>query len=87
MVKIFPTRFIIENADETELWRWVNEKIKNTKITQIVPMKMECQQDKNLTKLKGLLEIHCTENVSTSEFEKILKPYPAFIQHIFFTFQ
>lgn len=89
MVKIFPTRFVVESADTTaeQVWNWVNDKIKNSKVSQVVPLQMEYSATKNTHIIKGLIEVHCTENVTTSELEKILKPHPGFIQEIYFTFQ
>lgn len=88
MVKIFPTRFILKNINDIELlWKWVNEKIQDTKITQIVPSEMEHNKVKDLIEVRGLLETHCTENITTSEFAKILQPYPDFVKHIYLTFQ
>jgi hypothetical protein len=89
MVKIFPTRFYVESADTTadQVWQWVNEKIKNSKVSKIIPLNMEYSASKTTHVLKGLLEVHCTENITTSEFSNILKPHPSFIQQIHFTFQ
>jgi len=89
MIKIFPTRFFVENANTTadQVWKWLNEKIKNSKISQIVPLQMEHSSTKTSHIIKGLIEVHCTENITTSELEKLLKPHPSFIQQIYFTFQ
>lgn len=89
MIKIFPTRFFIESADTTEdqVWQWANEKIKNSKVIKIIPMKMEHITSKTAHILKGILEVHCTENITTTEFSNILKPHPSFIQNIHYTFQ
>ena len=88
MVKIFPTRFLVESADTTEeLWKWINDKVKDTKITQVVPLKMEQSSSKNSHIITGLIEVHCTENVTINEFQNILKPFPSFVHHVYFTFQ
>lgn len=88
MVKIYPTRFFIESADKTDhLWQWINEKVKDTKISQVVPLQMENHSTKESHILKGLIEVHSSENVSTKELDSILKPLPSFIHHIYFTFQ
>ncbi len=89
MVKIFPTRFIVDDANTTadQVWNWLNDKIQNSKISRIVPLQMECSATKTAHIIKGLIEVHCNENITTSELEKLLKPHPAFIREIYFTFQ
>jgi hypothetical protein len=89
MVKIFPTRFFVENANTTadQVWKWINGQVKDSKVSHIVPLQMEYSTSKTSHIIKGLIEVHCTENITTSELEKILKPHPSFIQQIYFTFQ
>ncbi|MDR3590723.1 MAG: hypothetical protein P4N41_13810 [Negativicutes bacterium] len=88
MVKIFPARFFIEDENAaTQLWDWIKNKVKDSRINQIIPLKMEHSSSKTSHIMKGLIEVHCTENITTSELEKILKPHPSFIHHIYFTFQ
>lgn len=89
MVKIFPARFIVDNENvvSTQLWEWINSKIKDSKVTQIVPLEMERSSSKTSYMLKGLIEVHCSENITTSELSGILQPYPSFIQHIHLSYQ
>lgn len=88
MKKIFPARFLIESADTTDrLWEWINDKIKNSKITQVIPLQMEHSSSKASHTITGLVEVHCTENVTIREFQSILEPLPNFVHHVYFTFQ
>ncbi|MDT8901950.1 hypothetical protein [Anaeroselena agilis] len=88
MVKIFPARFIVDNESVvTHMWEWVNDKIKDSKVSQIVPLEMERSASKTSYMLKGLIEVHCRENITTSELSGILRPYPNFIQNIYLSFQ
>jgi hypothetical protein len=88
LIKIFPTRFLVENADKTEqLWKWINSKVQNSKITQVVPLDMEHSSSQTSHVITGLIEVHCTENVTIKEFQSILEPLPGFIHHVYFTFQ
>jgi len=88
LIKIFPARFLVENLDSADqVWNWINDKVKNTKISQVIPLQMEHSSSKNSHVIKGLIEVHCSENVTISELDKILKPLPSFIHHVYFTFQ
>ena len=89
MVKIFPVRIVGDNESviSSQLWQWVNSKIIGSKVSQIVPLQMEHSFTKTSYMIKGLMEVHCSENVTTSELSTILQPYPSFIQHIYLTFQ
>jgi hypothetical protein len=88
LVKIFPSRFIIENIDKAEqLWQWINAKIENTKILKIVPLEMEQSSYGAYYQMKGLIEVYSDENITMKEVEKILRPYPDYIQQLSFTYQ
>lgn len=87
MVKIFPAKFILEDetAASHQLWDWVDGKIKESTVAKIAPLELERSASKASFTLKCLLEVHCSENITTSELSDLLKPYPSFIQQIHLT--
>ncbi len=65
----------------------MNDKIAGSQVTQIVPLNMEQTSSKTKVTLKGLVEVHCNGNITTSELANLLRPYPDFVQDIHLSFQ
>ncbi len=65
----------------------MNDKIAGSQVTQIVPLKMEQTSSKTTVTLKGLVEVHCDSNITTSELANLFRPYPDFVQAIHLSFQ
>lgn len=89
MVKIFPVRIVLatDTVEDGLVWEWLNSKIADSQVTQIVPLKMEQTASKTSVTLKGLVEVHCNGNISTSELANLFRPYPDFVQTIHLSFQ
>lgn len=89
MVKIFPVRIVLTDVsvEDSRIWQWMNDKIAGSQVTQIVPLNMEQTSSKTKVTLKGLVEVHCNGNITTSELANLLRPYPDFVQDIHLSFQ
>jgi hypothetical protein len=67
-----------------EIWDWMNVKIKDSIITQVILHGLDSSIFADYELAKGRLDIFSTSEVSNEELETLFKPYPDFIRKIVF---